>query len=100
MKPISDWTDKASGYILIDGNVAGCTMQCPHCNTHFLYRKGSGTLRGWCMRCNKISCGKEPCMTCIPFEAKLDFVDGGNGFKSSKWDHLILDFTKKYNTPI
>lgn len=91
---------KESGYIIIDGKEVGCTMQCPHCNTHFPYQKGSGRIRGYCMRCNKMTCGSEPCMTCIPFEAKLDFIDGGNGYRSTKWDSLILDFSTKHKTLI
>lgn len=88
---------KPSGYILFDDKEVAHTLQCAHCNNHFVSIKGSGIKRGYCYKCKSVLCGAEPCMErCVPFEAKLDFVDGGNGLKSSKWDNEIGQLMGKY----
>jgi len=40
-----------------------------------LIRPGSGTQRAYCFRCNKPTCAKERCLTCVPFERKLEEVE-------------------------
>lgn len=88
---------KPSGYILFDDQEVAHTLQCAHCNNHFVSIKGSGIKRGWCHKCSKPLCGAEPCMvTCVPFEAKLDAIDGGNGLKSRRWDLDINHLIHKY----
>lgn len=52
------------------------------------------------MLCNKITCGAPACDAHVPFEAKLDFVDGGAGLKSSKWDGEIVRILDKYGNLI
>lgn len=52
-------------------------LQCCHCGLHFQVIPGSGTRRGFCMRCAKVTCGAEKCMACVPIEAFLDNVESG-----------------------
>lgn len=66
-----------SGVIIIDSKEVATTRQCVHCGGHFVSIKGSGVTRGYCMRCGGITCGKEMCDSCIPFEKQLDMVDNG-----------------------
>ncbi len=80
------------GAIIVDGVVVADSLSCPHCNAHFLSVKGSGVQRSWCPRCHAVCCGREECMVCIPFEAKLDFVEGTR----SRYDDEIRDAVSKY----
>src|SRR5437764_286195 len=87
---------KPSGHILIDGQEVAQTKQCCHCNVHFVSIKGSGKIRGYCTLCKSITCGAPACDPHVPFEAKLDFIDGGAGLKSNKWDQEIIGIFDKY----
>ena len=51
------------------------TFTCPHCNGVCVIHPGSGTQRGYCFRCNLPTCGREHCMTCIPFERKMEEME-------------------------
>ena len=51
------------------------TFTCPHCNGVCVIRPGSGTQRGYCFRGNLPTCGREHCMTCIPFERKMEEME-------------------------
>ena len=51
------------------------TFTCPHCNGVCIIRPGSGTQRGYCFRCNLPTCGREHCMSCIPFERKMEEME-------------------------
>ena len=68
---------KEAGVIIIDGRQVALTKQCSHCGGHFVMEKGSGKLRGWCMKCHEITCGKIECCKCVPFEKKLDLIEKG-----------------------
>ncbi len=68
---------RADGNIIVDGNEVGETRQCPHCNAHFLSIRGSGSIRGYCMLCGKVTCGKPKCDSCVPFEKKLEEYEKG-----------------------
>jgi hypothetical protein len=52
------------------------THQCCHCSAHFRIVPGSGTRRGFCMRCGALTCGNPGCDACAPIEARLDFMEG------------------------
>jgi hypothetical protein len=65
------WEHKPSGTILVDDTEVAHTLQCCHCNRHFVSVKGSGTRRGFCMRCMKATCGSQKCDVCVPFEVDL-----------------------------
>jgi hypothetical protein len=62
---------KPDGVILVDGIETAHTKQCCHCGKHFVSVKGSGMIRGFCLRCHKITCGNPNCDPCIPFEEKI-----------------------------
>lgn len=51
------------------------TFQCCHCNVHFEVIKGSGKVRGFCRKCNQVTCGHFDCNICIPFEVKMEYVE-------------------------
>ena len=51
------------------------TFTCPHCNGVCFIRPGSGTQRGYCFRCSLPTCGKERCMSCTPFERKMEEME-------------------------
>lgn len=68
---------KAAGAILLDGQHVADTLQCCHGGEHWVVRRGSGIRRGFCMSCQKPTCGKPACDPCIPFEKKLDLVEKG-----------------------
>lgn len=68
-------SDKHSGYITLDGVVAAQTLQCCHCQQHWIVRVGSGEVRGFCRNCMQVTCGKEQCLECIPFMKKLDMIE-------------------------
>ena len=53
------------------------TFQCCHCNAHFMIVKGSGKIRGFCMKCMQVTCGKLECDICVPFEKKLEAIERG-----------------------
>jgi len=51
------------------------TQQCCHCGEHFLVVAGSGITRGFCLRCNQVTCGAQWCQACIPWEQKLELAE-------------------------
>jgi hypothetical protein len=61
-----------AGVILVDGQTVADTLQCVHCNRHWIPIKGSGRKRGFCRECMGPLCGSKECMTCVPFEKKLE----------------------------
>lgn len=61
------------GYIRIDRPdgkpIERDTLQCVHCDKHWIVEPGSGRQRGWCVKCNGPVCGAERCMReCRPAE--------------------------------
>ena len=60
-----------AGFILEDGREVASTEQCVHCGEHFVMVKGSGTVRGYCPKCDGMVCGPK-CAACVPFEKRLD----------------------------
>lgn len=67
----------AGGVIIIGGREVADTLQCPHCQMHFVSIKGSGRLRGFCTKCMAVTCGKISCNACMPFEKKLEAFEKG-----------------------
>lgn len=76
-RPFKDacYERKAKGYFIVDGREVAATLQCCHCNAHFLSVRGSRIIRGFCMRCYSITCGKKECDVCIPFEKKISLIE-------------------------
>lgn len=67
-----------SGPLLPDQMPEGDTLMCVHCQCHWAIRPGSGTKRGFCLRCNGPTCGKQDCETrCIPFEKAIEAMEKG-----------------------
>jgi hypothetical protein len=71
---------KESGYLITQddsGETVVGTHQCCHCGGHWAPRPGSGIRRGFCLRCNKLTCGKPGCDPCVPVEQLLDNIEKG-----------------------
>lgn len=68
---------KPGGAIIIDGMHVADTLRCCHCGKIWIPIVGSGKKRGFCLKCNKVTCGAESCNTCYPFEKKLDDYEKG-----------------------
>jgi hypothetical protein len=69
------WERKPSGVILIDNEEVASTICCPHCNSHFISRKGSGERRAFCINCKAVTCGRPACDACVPFEKKMERLE-------------------------
>ena len=68
----------SSGYILITEpgkTIEHDTLQCCHCGQHFIVRHGSGTVRGFCTKCNKVTCGSPACLNCVPYEKQIEIIE-------------------------
>ena len=79
------------GVVLIDdpdipgGRTEYETYQCCHCNRHYRREAGKGP-PAMCLRCNQPTCGEKACDPCIPFEAKLEAMEGRRKF----WKQLEI----------
>lgn len=51
------------------------THQCVHCGCHFEMVRGSGSIHGFCGRCNGFICGPR-CIECVPLEQWLEIQEG------------------------
>jgi hypothetical protein len=69
--------NREDGVIILNGSVVATTKQCCHCGNHFAMIKGSGKKRGYCLKCNSITCGALECCKCVPFEKKLELFEAG-----------------------
>lgn len=74
---LAKFESKSSGVILANGVEIASTLQCPHCSTHFISRKGSGIKRSYCFLCTAVTCGSPQCIDHFPFEKKLDMYEKG-----------------------
>lgn len=75
-KKNAEFIQKPSGYIIMGGEEVANTLQCCHCGMHWIVINGSGTIRGYCGKCRKVTCGNPKCNTCTPFETVLEFSEG------------------------
>lgn len=66
---------KPSGHILINNVEVAVTLACVHCGHHFVSIRGSGKIRGFCLKCYGITCGNPACNECVPFERKIDLYE-------------------------
>jgi hypothetical protein len=76
---------RPKGAFIVEGREVGHTLQCCHCGGHFLSVRGSGTKRGFCLRCGQVTCGSKKCDACVPFEARLEILEG----KRNQYSDLI-----------
>ena len=69
-------THRRHGSIVVDGKEVASTLQCVHCNGHFVNRRNRGD---WvCLRCGGVVCGNRACVIeCMAFEKKLDLYESG-----------------------
>lgn len=67
---------KPAGVIIIGGEEVAHTRMCCHCGTHFVSVKGSGKVRGWCTLCTAITCGDPKCDPCVPYELRIEVMEG------------------------
>lgn len=75
------------GAVLLDGKQVDSTLMCCHCGTHFEVVRGSGRVRGFCLRCSDVTCGAQQCVPCAPIEARLDAAEG----KKTGYAEAILE---------
>ena len=52
-------------------------LHCCHCQYAWRVEPGSGKRRGYCLKCNQVTCGGETCGECMPFEKKLALYEAG-----------------------
>ena len=53
------------------------TLTCCHCNKVWVVQHGSGKARGFCYRCNRVTCGGPGCLECVPIEKRIVFYERG-----------------------
>jgi len=71
--------ERIAGAAILDGQQIADTLQCCHCGRHWNRKPGSGTVRGFCLKCYGVTCGDEACsIECKPFEKWLDEVEAKN----------------------
>ncbi len=78
MEPGEDWIERE-------------TLQCVHCGKHWVREPGSGTVRGFCMRCAGVTCGGKGCDVCVPYEARIEIEEGAK----TPMSRFYLDDYKK-----
>jgi len=61
-----------SGFIFVDGREVANTLQCVHCQAHFIVVKGSGRKRGFCHKCMGPTCSPQCSGECYPAEKQLE----------------------------
>lgn len=70
------------GYFIFtpaDGSkpIEGDVHKCCHCQATFTVVKGSGTLRGFCTCCMRVTCGRKECLPCNHFEKQIERIERG-----------------------
>lgn len=53
----------------------GSMRNCCHCEMVWTYRPGSGINRGFCLKCERHTCGKDVCFICYPAEQRLEDME-------------------------
>ncbi len=70
----------------------GDTAMCVHCQRHWIIKPGSGAVRGFCAKCNGVTCGKMKCENeCLPFARELELMEGAdpNATRSFPGAHIL-----------
>jgi len=68
---------KATSAIIIAGNHVADGLRCVHCGHVWIPVVGSGRKRGYCLKCNGVTCGGNECEACYPFEKRLEDYEKG-----------------------
>ena len=66
---------RAHGAMMSDGMEIASTLQCCHCGSHFLSKKGSGARRTFCFKCMEVTCGRYECDPCFPYEKQMEMME-------------------------
>ena len=71
---------RPSGYLIITEPESppqeGETLSCVHCQYTWKVQPGSGRKRGFCFRCNGVTCHKKGCNArCIPLEQAIERME-------------------------
>ena len=53
------------------------TLHCCHCQRCWVVAPGSGKRRGFCLKCNRVTCGAPGCGDCVPIEKRLELYEAG-----------------------
>lgn len=56
-KPNGYYTKGTANGLTVEGE----SRQCVHCQALWEYQPGSGTVRGWCLKCNGFLCNQPSC---------------------------------------
>ncbi len=72
---------RPSGLFLITDTETGKvtereSLSCVHCQYTWMVEPGSGHERGFCFRCDGVTCGNRPCDTCEPVELWAERMEG------------------------
>ena len=90
---------RAAGYVQVFSDaptVTADTLQCCHCAMHYVVVKGSGKKRGWCMVCNKPTCGQAKCEACLPWEQMLENIESGRDLNYKPIRASVPDVPKSH----
>lgn len=71
---------KPNGYSISTGEkgtIEHDTQMCVHCGQHFDVVAGSGKVRGFCQRCNGVTCGNNNCHEHFPLEKRFELYEKG-----------------------
>lgn len=71
MDGVPESVRQPSGFVFVDGKQVADTLQCVHCQAHFIVVKGSGRKRGFCHRCMGPTCSPQ-CAACYPAQQQLE----------------------------
>jgi len=66
------------------------TVSCCHCGRVWLWVKGSGRVRGWCMRCNGVTCGNQACDECVPMLQMIQNLENGMSYEEARRHRNII----------
>lgn len=74
-----NYPTKASGILIVtdfDGRTTEAeTQRCTHCQSTWVFKKGSGITRGFCTKCMGVTCGRPECQPCEHWEKKLERIE-------------------------
>jgi len=63
-----------------DRVVVSDTVKCCHCGRQWVWKPGSGKVRGYCMSCANFTCGRLECDPCRTEEQLLENMEAGRPY--------------------
>ena len=82
------------GNILVTNTQTGEVIEeldsfiCSHHGGIEFIKPGSGKKRGFCFSCFDLTCGREKCKECRPFEAWLEAMEATGHNRKRLWDRM------------